>query len=69
VANEREHGGVRMEPELIARIDALARALSMPAIKVTRSDVMRLLITKGLEIVDREGASSLMARSKEAEST
>jgi len=44
----REHVAVRLEAEEIERIDAVAKAISQPWHKATRSDALRALFLKGL---------------------
>lgn len=41
--------GVRMPEAFAARLDALAAALSTPLHQVTRSDVMRVALERGIE--------------------
>ena len=43
--------GVRLEPEQIARLDALTQGEH--GIKAPRSEVIRLAIAKGLEVLER----------------
>ena len=40
--------GVRIPASMLAKLDALAEAWSTPGFAATRSDVLRVLVTKGL---------------------
>lgn len=40
--------GIRLEEATIARLDALAKALSRPGLEITRTDAARLCIESGL---------------------
>ena len=44
--------GVRVPPDMIGRIDALATQWSRPGFVATRSDVVRVLITQALAALD-----------------
>jgi hypothetical protein len=48
--------GLRISPELLARIDAYAARVrsEQGGLEVERSAVIRLLIAKGLEVVEKE---------------
>jgi len=48
------HISCRLEPEEIARLDALAAALSTPWCAVTRSGALRATMEKGLPIAEVE---------------
>lgn len=45
--------GVRLEPDMVARLDAYAARLSatMEGVRVSRSDALRVLIRKGLDLM------------------
>jgi hypothetical protein len=40
--------------EWVERLDALAKARSQPELTVTRADVVRLVVRRGLEVVEAE---------------
>lgn len=46
------HAAVRLEDELVARLDALIPSLSMPWKKATRSDAIRAAILAGLPLLE-----------------
>jgi hypothetical protein len=47
------HLELRLEPELVAEIDAVARELSTDTYRATRSDAIRMLVIKGIEIYNQ----------------
>ena len=47
--------GMRLDHELVARIDAVAAKLSRPGLALTRADALRIAIETGLEKIEREG--------------
>ncbi len=44
--------GFRLEPELLKRIDAVAKALSEPGREMTRTDAARMALFAGLPLVE-----------------
>jgi hypothetical protein len=51
-----EHISVRLRPEIIARLDAIIPALSMPWHTATRVTVLRAALLKGLPLLEAEHA-------------
>lgn len=56
---EKEKGptvqtAIRLDQELIDRLDAVAGRLSRPGLTVTRSDSMRICLLTGLQAIERE---------------
>jgi hypothetical protein len=45
---------VRLDPDLIARLDAVAVKLSRPGLEVTRTDAMRICLLTGLQAIEKE---------------
>lgn len=45
---------VRLPHEMLARIDALAAALSIPGLPVTRTDAIRATVAAGLDKLEQE---------------
>ena len=45
---------IRLDPDLIGRLDAVAGKLSRPGLAVTRSDAMRICLMTGLEAIEKE---------------
>jgi predicted DNA-binding protein len=45
---------VRLDPELIARLDAVATKLSRPGLEVTRADAIRIALATGLQVIEKE---------------
>ena len=45
---------VRLDPELIARLDAIAGKLSRPGLLVTRTDALRICLLTGLQQIEKE---------------
>lgn len=48
------HLSVRPTKELIGRIDALVPRMAAPGVEVSRSDVVRAALFKGLEVLERD---------------
>lgn len=51
-ATKSAYVGVRLEPELMERLDDLAKGAN--GLKVPRSEVVRLAIARGLTVLERE---------------
>ena len=45
---------IRLDPEVIGRLDAVAAKLSRPGLEVTRSDAMRIALLTGLQAIEKE---------------
>jgi predicted DNA-binding protein len=45
---------IRLDRDLIERLDAVADKLSRPGLAVTRSDAMRICLMTGLEAIEKE---------------
>lgn len=45
---------VRLDPELLARLDAVATKLSRPGLEVTRADAIRIALATGLQAIEVE---------------
>jgi predicted DNA-binding protein len=45
---------VRLDPELLARLDAVAVKLSRPGLEVTRADAIRIALATGLLAIEKE---------------
>jgi len=45
---------VRLDPELLNRLDAIAGKLSRPGLNVTRADAIRIALMTGLEKIEKE---------------
>jgi hypothetical protein len=55
--DDTTHLGFRGEPELVERIDKVAKSISHEmGVTVSRSAVMRMLITRGLDEVEKSAA-------------
>lgn len=52
---EKSQLAIRLEAELIKRLDAVAERLSRPGLTVTRTDAVRVALLTGLEAIEREG--------------
>jgi predicted DNA-binding protein len=48
------HVAVRLDPEDLARLDALRARMRMPSHQATQSDVLRAAIRKGIEALEHE---------------
>ena len=44
---------VRLDAAVLARVDALTTRFSVPWRKATRSDIVRILIDRGLSVVEK----------------
>ena len=58
-AKEKEVGGslqtaVRLESEVIARLDALVEKMSRPGLRLSRTDIIRMALAEGLPILEKE---------------
>ena len=53
---ERTQLAIRMERELLERVDQVAEQLAarFPGMNTSRSDVVRILINRGLEVLEAE---------------
>jgi hypothetical protein len=58
----KEHTGTRLEPEEVARIDALIEPMGRPGFEMTRSRVIRVLLLRGLEAEERERGTRSKAK-------
>ena len=56
------HVSVRLNRELLGRVDALIPALSTPWCAAKRSDVVRALIAEGLEVFEARHAAKPKGR-------
>jgi predicted transcriptional regulator len=45
---------VRLDPDLLARLDAVATKLSRPGLEVTRADAIRIALATGLQAIEKE---------------
>ena len=45
---------VRLDPEMLARLDAVAAKLSRPGLEVTRADAIRIALATGLQAIEKE---------------
>jgi predicted DNA-binding protein len=45
---------VRLDPELLVRLDAVATKLSRPGLEVTRADAIRIALATGLQAIEKE---------------
>ena len=62
----KNHVAVRLDSETLARIDAITALLDTEWRDATRSDVLRLLILKGLEHFEKKHRTELDKRRAEA---
>ena len=58
-SKEKELGGslqtaVRLENEVIARLDALVEKMSRPGLRLSRTDIIRMALAEGLTILEKE---------------
>lgn len=53
-ADEKIQTAIRLEGEIIARLDAIASKLSRPGLVVTRSDAIRIALLTGLGAIEKE---------------
>jgi hypothetical protein len=59
-----KHVAVRLDPETVARVDALLPGLSSPWHVAKRSDALRALILAGLDTVEARGGRPARKRRK-----
>ena len=45
---------VRLDPDVISRLDAIAAKLTRPGLDVTRTDAIRIALMNGLESIEQE---------------
>jgi predicted transcriptional regulator len=45
---------VRLDAEVIARLDAIASKLSRPGLEVTRTDALRIALMTGMQVIEKE---------------
>ena len=45
---------VRLEAEVIARLDAIAAKMCRPGLEVTRTDALRIALMTGLQAIEKE---------------
>jgi predicted DNA-binding protein len=58
-AKEKEPSGslqtaVRLENEVIIRLDALIKKMSRPGLRLSRTDIIRMALAEGLPILEKE---------------
>lgn len=58
-SKEKEVGGslqtaVRLENDVIARVDALVEKMSRPGLRLSRTDIIRMALAEGLPILEKE---------------
>jgi predicted transcriptional regulator len=56
-ANDKEptvQTAVRLDAEVVARLDAIAAKMSRPGLEVTRTDALRIALMTGLEKIEKE---------------
>ena len=46
--------GVRLDPDMLARLEAVATKLSRPGLSVTRSDAARICLIAGLLSIEKD---------------
>jgi hypothetical protein len=56
VRKSKDHVAVRLEPELVVKIDALAKELATEWHQAKRSDALRLVIIRGLKAHEEDKA-------------
>ena len=54
VSTDKVQIAIRLDGDLVVRLDALASKLSRPGLEVTRTDAMRVAIATGLDTIDGE---------------
>ena len=47
--------GMRLDPGLVARLDAVAEKLSRPGLALTRADAIRICLETGVEKIEKAG--------------
>jgi hypothetical protein len=57
VRKARPHVAVRLEQDLVDKIDAIARELGKEWLHTKRSDALRMLLIKGVEVYEAEKAA------------
>jgi hypothetical protein len=63
------HVQIRLEPEDVSRVDALAKALAADAgIDVTRSNALRAIMSAGLEVMEAKVKRKRLKRPRPAKS-
>lgn len=45
---------VRLETDVIARLDAIAAKMSRPGLDVTRTDALRIALMTGMQAIEKE---------------
>ncbi len=45
---------VRLETDVIARLDALVEKMSRPGLRLSRTDIIRMALAEGLPILEKE---------------
>lgn len=66
---QKNHASVRLEPEILDRIDALIPQLSPAGRPGTRSDAVRALILSGLEHLKDAGSVDLLKLDADTKTT
>jgi hypothetical protein len=66
---QKNHASVRLEPEVLDRVDALIPLFSTEEHAATRSDAMRALILRGLEHLNDAESSELPEHDAGAKAT
>lgn len=51
---EKVQIGVRLEEDLVDRLDAVAKKLSRPGLEITRADAIRVVLEAGLAAIEKE---------------
>jgi predicted transcriptional regulator len=46
--------GIRLSESLVERVDRIAEAMSQPGLTLTRSDVLRMAVHKGVDQLEAE---------------
>jgi hypothetical protein len=64
--NRKNYASVRLEPEILARVDTMIPRFTTAAHAGTRSDAMRALIVRGLEHLNDPERSALPALDADA---
>lgn len=67
-----KHVDVRLDPDVLARLDALIPTMSTEWRQARRSDVLRRVILSGLTVIEKQQATKTprkQARAKKARST
>jgi len=53
---EQVQTAIRLPQSLLVRLDKLAERMSQPGMKITRTEVLRLGLFRGVELLEAEGA-------------